>query len=50
VIGLTADDVEDWPQRIRAVTGESVQQAAIHDLLKREAVTGILTPAPAQRS
>jgi zinc protease len=48
VIGLTADDVEEWPQRIRAVTGESVQQAAIHDLVKREAVTGILTPAPGQ--
>lgn len=49
VIGLTADDVEEWPQRIRAVTGETVQQAAVHDLLKREAVTGILTPAPAQQ-
>jgi zinc protease len=48
VIGLTADDVEEWPQRIRAVTGEAVQQAAIHDLIKREAVTGILTPAPGQ--
>lgn len=47
VIGLTADDVEEWPQRIRGVTADSVQQAAIHDLLKREAVTGILTPAPA---
>lgn len=48
VIGLTADDVEEWPLRIRAVTGESVQQAAMRDLLKREAVTGVLTPAPAQ--
>jgi zinc protease len=47
VIGLTADDVEDWPQRIRAVSGEAVQQAAKGDLLMREAVTGMLTPAPA---
>ncbi len=43
VIGLTADDVEDWPQRIRAVSPDAVQQAA-QNLLKREAVSGWLTP------
>jgi zinc protease len=44
VIGLTADDVDEWPDRIRAVTGNAVQQAAIHDLIKQEAVTGYLRP------
>jgi zinc protease len=43
VIGLTADDVEDWPQRIRAVSPDAVVQAA-RSLLKREAVSGWLTP------
>ncbi len=44
-IGLTADDVAEWPDRIRAVTGEAVQRAASGDLIKREAVTGFLVPA-----
>jgi zinc protease len=44
-IGLTADDVTEWPDRIRAVTGDAVQRAAEEDLIKREAVTGYLTPA-----
>ncbi|HEY1630105.1 MAG TPA: pitrilysin family protein [Rhizomicrobium sp.] len=43
VIGLTADDVEEFPQRIRAVSPDSVQGAA-RLLLKREAVSGWLTP------
>ncbi|HEY2070752.1 MAG TPA: pitrilysin family protein [Rhizomicrobium sp.] len=45
VIGLTADDVEEWPQRIRAVTPEAVKQAALM-LDRREAVSGWLMPAP----
>jgi zinc protease len=45
VIGLTADDVDEWPDRIRAVTGSAVQQAAIRYLIKQEAVTGYLRPA-----
>ncbi|MGB8364772.1 MAG: M16 family metallopeptidase [Rhizomicrobium sp.] len=44
-IGLTADDVTEWPDRIRAVTGEAVQRAAANDLVKREAVSGFLVPA-----
>jgi zinc protease len=43
-IGLTADDVTEWPDRIRAVTREAVQQAAASALIKREAVTGYLVP------
>ena len=45
-VGLTADDVTEWPDRIRAVTGQTVQQVATEDLIKREAVTGYLVPAP----
>jgi zinc protease len=43
-IGLTADDVTEWPDRIRAVAGDAVQRAATDDLIKREAVTGFLVP------
>lgn len=48
-IGLTADDVTEWPDRIRAVTGDAVEAAAAQDLIKREAVTGYLVPAAGQR-
>ena len=44
-IGLTVDDVQSWPNRIRAVTGDAVRDAATNDLIKREAVTGYLLPA-----
>jgi zinc protease len=43
-IGLTTDDVDQWPSRIRAVTPAQVQSAAKYDLIKREAVSGYLTP------
>ncbi|MGH6872996.1 MAG: M16 family metallopeptidase [Rhizomicrobium sp.] len=43
VIGLTADDVEEWPQRIRAVSADAVVNAA-QSLTKREAATGWLLP------
>ncbi|HEY5046477.1 MAG TPA: pitrilysin family protein [Rhizomicrobium sp.] len=44
-IGLTAGDVQDWPDRIRAVSADAVNKVAINDVLKREAVTGYLLPA-----
>jgi zinc protease len=44
-IGLTADDVTEWPDRIRAVSGEAITKVAVNDLLKREAVSGYLLPA-----
>jgi zinc protease len=44
-IGLTTDDVDEWPERIRAVTGSSVEQAAQQNLTKQEAVSGYLKPA-----
>jgi zinc protease len=43
-IGLTANDVEQWPDRIRAVSADSVRKAATKDLKKIEAVTGYLRP------
>ena len=43
-IGLTANDVEQWPDRIRGVTADSVRKAAIKDLNKIEAVSGYLRP------
>jgi zinc protease len=46
VIGLTADDVEEWPQRIRAVSADAIKQAAAQNLDKRESVTGVLLPMP----
>ncbi|MGN6515693.1 MAG: M16 family metallopeptidase [Rhizomicrobium sp.] len=43
-IGLTTNDVDSWPDRIRAVDAKSVRDAAAHDLVKRESVTGYLQP------
>jgi zinc protease len=43
-IGLTLEDVEAWPERIRAVTASSIQNAASSGLDKHEAVTGYLVP------
>jgi zinc protease len=45
-IGLTVDDVEQWPERIRAVQPASIRQAAAQHLIRREAVTGYLAPSP----
>jgi zinc protease len=41
-IGLTADDVHEWPGRIRSVTADAVRGAAEKDLTPRESVTGYL--------
>ena len=46
-IGLTVDDVEQWPDRIKAVPPGAVRDAAAKELNRREAVTAYLTPAPA---
>jgi zinc protease len=40
--GSTVADVEQWPDRIRAVTAEQVQEAARQWLEKRRSVTGYL--------
>ena len=46
MIGLTVQDVNEWPQRIRAVNGQAVVNAA-RALIKRNAVTSYLMPLPA---
>ncbi len=40
--GASIEDVKSWPSRIKAVTAESVQQAAREWLDKRRSVTGYL--------
>jgi len=42
-IGLTVDDVNEWPARIRAVNAEGVRKAA-QGLSRKEAVTAYLIP------
>ena len=46
-IGLTVDDVNEWPARIRAVNAESVRKAA-QILSRRQAVTAYLIPGGAK--
>jgi len=46
-IGLTVDDVNEWPARIRAVNAEAVRKAA-QTLSKRQAVTAYLIPGGAK--
>ena len=41
-IGLTVDDVRQWPDRIEAVSAELVRSAAHKWLVKERAVTGFL--------
>jgi zinc protease len=43
-IGLTIEDVEDWPNRIRAVSAADVRKVAQTYLVKEEAVTGRMSP------
>ena len=43
-IGLTIEDVEDWPNRIRAVQAADVRRVAQTYLKKEESVTGRMSP------
>jgi zinc protease len=43
-IGLTIEDVEEWPNRIRAVQAADVRVVAQTYLVKEEAVTGRMSP------
>ena len=45
VLGSTIDDIESWPERIRAVTSDSVNEVARKYLKKKRSVTGYLSPA-----
>lgn len=44
--GQTAEDVEDWPDRIRAVTVDDINAAARAVFNLNSSTTGILLPAP----
>jgi zinc protease len=46
-IGLTVDDVNEWPARIRATTAEGVRKAA-QTLQRKQAVTAYLIPGNAK--
>ncbi|HEY0293145.1 MAG TPA: pitrilysin family protein [Hansschlegelia sp.] len=48
--GGTIEDVREWPSRIRAVSAESVRDAAREVLDRRRSVTGELVAAPAAES
>ncbi|NEX46768.1 M16 family metallopeptidase [Pseudotabrizicola algicola] len=45
-VGLSVQDVQDWPAVLDAVTAEQVQQAARDVLNRNAAVTGWLMPEP----
>ena len=45
VLGSTIEDIEAWPDRIKAVTTEAVDRAARKYLRKQRSVTGYLSPA-----
>jgi zinc protease len=47
MIGLTADDVNEWPARIRAVEASGIQKAA-QRLFRRNAVSVYLVPGAAK--
>jgi zinc protease len=44
--GMTVADVEEWPERLKAVTVEDIRAVARKYLVDNNSVTGILMPAP----
>jgi len=44
--GMSVEDVEAWPDRLRAVTVDDIQKVAQDHLVEENSVTGILKPAP----
>jgi zinc protease len=44
--GMTVEQVESWPERLKQVTVESIRDIARKYLVDKNSVTGILVPAP----
>jgi zinc protease len=44
--GMSIEDVEDWPDRLKQVTVDDIRAVARKYLVENNSVTGILTPAP----
>jgi zinc protease len=44
--GMTIEDVEDWPERLKRVTVDDVRNAAHKYVVDKNSVTGYLLPAP----
>ena len=47
--GLTADEIEAWPDRIQAVTVDQVNAAARRVLVDETSVTGVLLPSETEQ-
>ncbi len=45
-VGMSVEDVEDWPERLKAVTVDDVRAVARKYLVEENSVTGILKPEP----
>ena len=45
-VGMSLEDVEDWPERLKAVTVDGIRDVARKYLVEKHSVTGILTPEP----
>jgi zinc protease len=44
--GMTVQDVDQWPDRLRRVTLDDIRNVARKYFVEKNSVTGILTPAP----
>jgi zinc protease len=44
--GMTIEDVEDWPERLKRVTVDDLRNVARKYLIDKNSVTGYLLPAP----
>ena len=45
-VGMSIEDVEDWPDRLKAVTVDDIRAVARKYLVEANSVTGILKPEP----
>jgi len=48
LLGMTIEQVNNWPDAIRKVTAEDIKRAAVNHFDIRRSVTGTLIPSPAE--